>query len=285
MKSVVFRLIVTAALAFSAAVSGCASRPTASLEAARVTELTTEHVSITFDVKVNNPWLVPLPLAEAAGNLASPVVNNGTPFLNVTAGGLNSVPAQGSSAVPLSGTFAYLPVLAGLPSLHPGDEVPYTATLQLTASVPATNEKVKLPEIRQDGKLPLLALPDVSIAGVSWPTVSLDQVSGSITLRIGNRNKFSIGPGTANGKVLLKAVRSGGDAELATFSAALPNVIDGLETGTLVVNVSFAPASLFDAATWSGLRQALGTPSNLRLTGTLQGSTPYVPVSLSFDTH
>jgi LEA14-like dessication related protein len=278
--------IVTTFLMAGPAVLGCASKPAATLAGARITELTTDHVGVTFDVRVDNPWLVPIPLVSATGDLSSSQIGSGAPFLQLSGGSLGSVPGQGSLTVPLTGRLAYLQFLANLPNFHPGDEVPYEARLKLTAGVPSTNQAVDLPEIRHAGKIPLLALPHVSLKSVSWPTLSLDRVAGNLTLRIENTNAFSIGPGTTNGRVLLKKQASmSGEQELAGFSAQLENAVPGKGEGEIVVGISFDPRTFFSLSAWTSLMQALSSPSNLRVAGTFSGSTAYIPVTLDFDTH
>lgn len=265
-------------------VVGCAGRPSADLAGARITELTTEHVGLTFDVRVTNPWLVPLPLAEAAGSLSSPRINNGTPFLNLEGGDLGSVPSQGSLTVPLHGRFIYAPVIGSLGSLAAGDEVPYEARLKLTAGVPLTGEAVNLPEIRHGGKLPILALPTVSVKRVSWPTLGWDRVTGTLTLGIRNNNAFSIGPGQATGKVFVKSGGSGDGQAIADIASDLAGSIAGKSDGELSISISFDPRTLFSQNLWSGLSGALSNPGSLRVAGTLNATTPYIPVSLTFDT-
>lgn len=272
-----------AALSLLLSVAGCAGRPSADLAGARITELTTEHVGLTFDVRVTNPWLVPLPLAEAAGSLSSPRINNNTPFLNLEGGDLGSVPSQGSLTVPLHGRFIYAPVIGSLGSLAAGDEVPYEARLKLTAGVPLTGQAVDLPEIRHGGKLPILALPTVSVKRVSWPTLGWDRVTGTLTLGIRNNNAFSIGPGKATGQVFLKS--GGNEAQpIADIASDLVQSISGKSDGELSISISFDPRTLFSQNLWSGLSGALSNPGSLRVAGTLNATTPYIPVSLSFDT-
>lgn len=264
---------------------GCQSEPTASLVGARIANLTADHVDLVFDVKVDNPWIVPLPVAEATGSLVSSQITPGTPFLQLSTEAGDPVPRRGSRTIPLKGTISFQTLLAGLSNVHLGDEVPYTATLDMALNAPPNDRRLELPQLTHNGKIPILAPPEVSIKSVSWPSLSWDQVTGNITLNVKNKNKFAIGPGTAAGNVVLKKqFFMSADKQLSSLSAAMANQIGGNQSGDLVVTASFRPKDLFDAGTWLGLAAALVDRNQLRASGTLSATTPYAPVEMNFDT-
>jgi LEA14-like dessication related protein len=275
-------LLLACALALGSVV-GCASEPSASLAGARITGLAVDHIDLAFDVKIDNPWMVPLPLAAATGSLKSATVNPDAPFLELASSQSASVPAGGSLTVPLTGRLNILPLPAALAGVRPGDEVPYTATLRLALDRPGIG-RMDLPDITHDGTLPILAPPEVSVKSVSWPSLSLSRVAGSITLAVKNTNKFPLGPGTANGAITLKKqsfMRA--DKQLSTLSASLPSAIGAGQTKDLDVSLSFNPRDLFEAQTWAGLLGALGDAGTLKASGTLDARTPYAPVNLNFE--
>ncbi|HEV8307610.1 MAG TPA: hypothetical protein VGW35_08065 [Methylomirabilota bacterium] len=266
-----------------AGLAGCEDHPSASVVGAHITELTTEKVGVSLDVKIENPWVFPLPLAEAKGSLFSAQINATAPFLQVAGGSTAPVPRAGSLTVPLRGTLTYWPLPSNLANLHPGDEVPYQAKLKLALQTPP-NQRLDLPELTYHGKIPILAPPQVSIKSVSWPTFSWERVSGTVTLGITNMNRFSIGPGSASGELILrKQAFMSDDKELASLSAGMPGMIAGHHTGDLGITVSFKPEDLFDLGTWAGLVVALVDNHQFRARGKISAQTSYIPVELKFD--
>jgi hypothetical protein len=267
-----------------AGLTACTAGPTATVVGARITELTTEKAGLALDVRVDNPWLVPLPLAEARGRVFSAQIDPTDPFLQLAGGSAAPVPQHGARTVPLEGTLAYWPLLTHVTTLHAGDEVRYRARLRLAVNTPPGNQRLDLPELVHEGTLPILGAPQVSIKSVGWPTLSWERVSGTVTLAVTNTNRFAIGPGSASGRLLLRRqVFTSGDTELSSLSAVMPGAIGGHRTGDVQVTAAFHPKDLFDPGMWAGLLLALVDQRQLRARGTIVAQTPYIPVQLSFD--
>ena len=143
-----FLLAVLAATAVAGS-SGCSmiQRPGAEIVAAKLQTANLSQATMLFDVKVTNPYTVPLPLSNLDYSLAS----QGQKFLTGAADLQGDVPANGSKtlAVPLS--ISYLDLLNAVKGARPGGTIPYKADLGLSVKTPILGT-MRLP-MSQEGQI------------------------------------------------------------------------------------------------------------------------------------
>jgi len=193
--SLVARTVGSLALLAGAGLSGCKTagelfgaidKPAAKVTGARLSDLSLDGAALTFDVKISNPYAVPMPLANVDYALAS----GDKKMLAGKAALSGSVPSNSSTTVPIPVNVKFADVLRALSGVRPGAVVPYTADLNFSTDVPGIGP-VSLP-MNHAGELPVPAAPDISIDDVKWDKVSLSEVAGEVRLMVNNPNQFDI---------------------------------------------------------------------------------------------
>jgi LEA14-like dessication related protein len=144
-------------------IGGCSSmpdvlagRPTASLEGVKFGTITFEGATVIFDLKVNNPYEVILPLVNVDYNLAS----NAQRIMSGQADIQDTIPARGSKVLSLPAHISYLEVARAFKSLAPGAAFPYQADLGLSMDTPVLG-RLRLP-IKKSGELTVPTVPYLS---------------------------------------------------------------------------------------------------------------------------
>lgn len=242
-------------------------RPSASISGVRFADLSTEDVSLEFDVNVNNPYPLALPLLNTTYSLASGEES----FMNGQADLQGSVPAGGSRTVTVPARVNFMRLLDAVKGVRPGQVVPYAAQIDLGIDVPGLGEQT-LP-VRKEGELPVPTTPKVDVNNIKWDRLSIQEARGSVDLAIGNTNEFPIGLKTFDYRLEL------GGTEVAQ------SVIDqGLElkpggTGNLKIPLSISPTKLGLAV----LNILRGDEAGYRIRGNMEASTPFAPITLPLD--
>ena len=224
-----------------AAVAGCETiramtagtdKPVARIRSVRLQDLSLEDVSLAFDVEIDNPYSVPLPLTKIDYGLAS----GGRAFLTGAAPLGGSVPAGGSKLVTLPARVSFRDALSVLRGVKPGGVIAYTADLALAVDAPAVGQMM-IP-LRKKGELPVPAVPRVSLERIAWDRLSLDEASARLSLRVVNENEFPLdlskleyGLSLAGQPVGRASVR-----ESASFGAGGEQVLE--------IPISFSPSGL-----------------------------------------
>lgn len=241
------------------------SKPTADIVGVRLKDIDLRSAMFVFDIKIGNPYSVPLPLADIDYSLAS----EGTAFLAGKSALQGTIPAAGSRTVPLPLRVEFLELLKVLKGVRPGSVVPYAAEMGLSVDAPVVGRQ-RLP-LRKKGKLPVPAPPGVKITNIRWDKMTLDQAGGLAQLQLTNRNAF---PVTLSN---LKYALSLGGTEVAN-SALARSVAFGADggTGTVDIPVSFSPKSLGLAV----FRMLMGKGSGYELNGDMNANTDFGPMSL-----
>jgi LEA14-like dessication related protein len=269
--------LILAFVAASAAVGpiGCGAldalglrRPTARVAGVRLGDITFTDATLLFDVEVENPYSVPLPLANFDYRLAS----QDATFLTGSADVQGTIPEQGKKTVSLPARLVYVEVLRALTGVRPGAVVPYEAEVGLSVDAPAVG-RLRLP-LRREGKLPIPSVPDVRIAEIQWDEVTLDNAGGLIKLAVVNRNQFPMDLSR------LTYALSLGDVQVA--SSSLQRQASFAASGgsqTLEIPVSFSPRDLGVGV----FRTLLVSNSGYRLTGSLDVTTPFGAMALPID--
>ena len=220
---------------------GCASvleqvqgmaRPSARVTGASLGSVSLDEVTVDFEILVENPASVPLPLVDLSYDLES----SGRPFLSGRTGVPGSVPAQGERTVTL-------PVVVGLPQaldvltdLRPGAILPYRASLELQVDAPMLG-LLTLP-LSHVGELPVPDVPRVNLVSVDWTELSLSRVSGTARLGVRNPNDF-----------VIELTRLAGDLQLGGRRVGELSAAPGAELGqgassVLELPLAFAPLDL-----------------------------------------
>lgn len=228
-------------LLMASALTGCASvleqvqgmtRPSARVTGASLASVGLDEVTVDFEVLVENPASVPLPLLDLDYELQSA----GRTFLSGQTGVSGSVPATGERAL-------VVPVVVGLPQaldvltdLRPGAILPYRASLELQVDAPVLG-LLTLP-LAHEGELPVPSVPTVSLASVEWGELSLSRVSGTVRLGVRNPNEFVLELARLTGDLSL------GGRRVGELSAAPATELAGGASSVLELPLAFAPLDL-----------------------------------------
>lgn len=260
-------------VAASLALTGCAQMrdmlnletPKARVTAVSLGDASLEAATLFFDVEIENPYRVPLPLANADYSLASA----GRAFLSGKAALQGTVPARSKQIVRLPARMVYAEVLKSLSGVRPGSVVPYDAEMGLSVDVPGAGP-LRLP-LRKAGKLPVPTAPDVEVREIRWSSVALDKAAGQVTLAVVNRNQFPVDLSTFAYALSLGGV---GVAE-SSLAKAVRFEADG-GAGTVEIPISFAPQNFGLAV----VQMLAGKGSGYSLKGAMDVNTPFGPMSL-----
>lgn len=145
------------ALLAMTASSGCSmlQRPSARITGVKLREPGLTESTLLFDVEIQNPYSVDLPLGKADYTLAS----RGQQFLSGMADLAGSVPAGASRSVELPVTVKYIELIEAVKDARPGTKIPYTADMGLSVDAPALGP-MRLP-MRRSGELAIPSAPSL----------------------------------------------------------------------------------------------------------------------------
>ena len=137
--------------------AGCGSlpKPTAEIVGASLQNISLDSAELLFDVEVNNPYLIPLPMLDADYALAS----RGVGFLSGEAPLTGTIPAGESKVLGLPVKINFLQLMQALEGVIPGSVVPYDADLGLSVDAPLLG-RLRLPMARQ-GEIAVPTLRDI----------------------------------------------------------------------------------------------------------------------------
>jgi LEA14-like dessication related protein/precorrin-6B methylase 2 len=148
-------LSLTLAAAFFA---GCETSrkvaPTAQMMGLKFEDVKRGSVTLLFDVEINNPYAVGLPLT----NLNYVLTSGTNTFLQGSAELQTTVPASSKEIVSLPAKVNYKNMLKALKDASPGSKIPYKVELELSVNTP-TSGLIKLPTFGGEGELVLPKAP------------------------------------------------------------------------------------------------------------------------------
>lgn len=134
-------------------------KPTAALKGVSFQNATLQSTQLLFDVEIDNPYPVDLPLLDLDYNL----VSSAEPFLNGTAKLDAVIPPKGSRVVTLPVQIRYLDLVNAAKQFKPGAQIPYDATVGLSVDTPVG--PLRLPLSKQG----TLAIPNLSdLSDINW---------------------------------------------------------------------------------------------------------------------
>jgi LEA14-like dessication related protein len=131
-------------------------KPDASLKNVALKDFNLQSATLLFDVEVDNPYSVALPLLNMDYNVAS-----GTNKLFSGKADLaTSIPAKGKQVVSLPASVNYMDVINAFKGVSPGSKIPYKADLGLSTNAPALGT-IRLP-LNKTGELAVPSEADMA---------------------------------------------------------------------------------------------------------------------------
>ncbi len=134
---------------------GMLQQPSASISAVRPQNVGLSELTMVFDVAIDNPYSVALPLHRMDYSLAS----RGQKFMSGQTDLEGSVPANGSTVLAVPVTIPYRQLMNAVDGVKAGSTVPYTADLGLLVDVPALGD-MRLP-MSTEGEIVIPTLPGI----------------------------------------------------------------------------------------------------------------------------
>jgi LEA14-like dessication related protein len=186
------RVSVLLALAAALTLAGCASldlagivkKPEVTVTGAEIELLTFDEARVRFDVALANPNPVGVSLAGFDYRLTI----DGVEFLTGAVEKAVSIPARGSSTIPVPVAFRYDTLISAVASLTDAAESPYQMSVGFSFDVPVLG-KVRVPSSLK-GTIPVIRVPRVRVSGLRLEQLSLEAASLALSLEIGNPNGF-----------------------------------------------------------------------------------------------
>ncbi len=171
--TIVQRLIFSSILA-AAFFAGCETtpdiqyerEPVAQLEAMRIGGVELDYATLLFDVEIDNPYPVSLPLQRLRYALAC----DGHTFLTATVFDNVTVPAKTKKVLTLSDEVTYVRLLRALRG-EPGSTIPIKAELTLSLDTPRLGW-INL-HAEKEGNIALPESPDINVEGITYNVVDV----------------------------------------------------------------------------------------------------------------
>jgi LEA14-like dessication related protein len=140
------------------------SKPTARMTGLKFEDVKLDSATLLFDIEVNNPYPVALPLMNLDYGLSS----GAEPFLNGNAELQTTVPAKSKKTVSLPAKINYLNMLRALKGIKPGSKIPYKADLGLSVDAP-TLGLIRLP-LKKEGEVILPTVSNIEMKDI-WDVI------------------------------------------------------------------------------------------------------------------
>ena len=129
------------------------AEPTARILDVSIMDVGLATTPLLFDVEVDNPYSIDLPLTDLDYVLAS----DGESFLRGIADLDETIPAGGSRTLPIPIMVDYVKLLDALQDIRPGSTVPYTADIGISVTAPLAGA-IRVPA-KYEGLLTVPSLP------------------------------------------------------------------------------------------------------------------------------
>jgi len=243
---------------------GGARTPTAQVTGVRITDFSLSDLTLAFDVTVNNPYTVALPLVNIDYALAS----QAQPFLQGQAPLQGSIPAGQSKVITLPAKVVFIELLKVLQGVRAGAMVPYHTTLGLSVNAPVVG-MLRLP-IEKDGQFPVPTAPGVAVSSITWQNLSLAGATGVLKLLVANPNSFNLDVASFEYDFKL----AGLDLAKGGLTSAASLVAGGSQEIGIGLSVSTQKAGM------ALLQVIQGKSSGYTLGGALTIGTPFGPLRI-----
>ncbi len=138
-------------------------KPKANLVGLRFDEITLTQATLLFDVEIENPYPVALPLT----NLDYALSTNDNPLLSGAAKLASLIDAKSSKKVALPVTVGYLDIAKAFKDIRPGSQIPYKADLGMSVDTPALGT-ITLPMTKK-GQLDVPTIPKLN--EIDWEKI------------------------------------------------------------------------------------------------------------------
>lgn len=244
-----------------------APKPTADIRSVELSNISLQQATLDFDVSISNPYSVALPLTDFDYRLSS----DGSSLVDGEVHVNESIPAEGESTVTIPATVRFADVMSILGNVRPGSTLPYAAALTLKVDAPGVGE-LALP-LEHDGSLPIPAPPVIDLDGITWESLSFDEATAVLRLRIGNLNDFPI-----DLTAIDYALSLAGSSIATTSVREAVSIAEGGE-GVVEIPLTILPKDLGLAA----LRMLQGDGAAYELAGSIDVDTPFGSMSLPFE--
>jgi LEA14-like dessication related protein len=132
-------------------------KPTARMTGLKFEDVALNSATLLFDIEVNNPYPVDLPLLNMDYGLSS----GADQFLKGAAELQTTIPAKSKKIVSLPANINYLDMLKALKGIRPGSKIPYKADLGLFVDAPVLG-LTRLP-LKKQGEVVLPTISDIDV--------------------------------------------------------------------------------------------------------------------------
>ena len=148
-------LALAAMAGLLAGTAGCGmlEKPGAQITGVKIQDISVTDATMLLDVKVDNPYTVPLPMSDVDYALSS----QGQKFLTGKADVAGTVPAGGSKTLGVPVRISYLELINAVKGARPGATIPYKADLGLSVDAPVWGA-MRVP-VSKEGQLSIPTAP------------------------------------------------------------------------------------------------------------------------------
>jgi precorrin-6B methylase 2/LEA14-like dessication related protein len=212
--ALVQRLIFSSILA-AAFFAGCETtpdiqydrEPVAQLEAMRIGGVELDYVTLLFDVEIDNPYPVSLPLQR----LRYALVSEGHTFLTATVFDSVTIPPNTKKVLTLEDEVTYVRLLRALRS-EPGSTIPFKAELTLSLNIPKSGW-INL-HAEKEGIIVLPESPEITVEGITYNAVDViyvptpqDVVDKMLELAQVRKDDLVYDLGCGDGRIVVSAAK------------------------------------------------------------------------------
>jgi len=244
-----------------------APRPSASLAGLRFSDLRLDGVGVIADVRVDNPYPVPIYARELGFELLS----GGNSLISGLTDQALNVPARSSNTVPVRLDLPFRNVFSSMSGVRPGQVIPFTTKLDV--SMVGEDVSPLNFSLTRDGELPVPAPPAVDMRGIQWDELGLTNARGTMRMGLRNTNEFPVNLGALDYTLGLAGARVAQGRTGQGLSLA-PG-----EEGELAIGLDLRPQDMGIAA----FRALTGSDAAYELNGTMSFQTPFGPMNLPLE--
>ena len=181
--------------------------PAAQLKAMRFGDIGLDFITLLFDVEIDNPYPVSLPLQR----LSYALVSGGHTFLTATAFDNVTVPPNTKKVLTLPDEVSYARLLQALGS-KPGSTIPFKADLTLSLDTPGSGWTNL--HMENEGRIVLPESPEINVEGKTYDAVDVifvptpqDVVDKMLELAQVRKDDLVYDLGCGDGRIVVTAAR------------------------------------------------------------------------------